>query len=196
MNDKHILCKVFVSLIDDIIEDSSNLNHNININLFKTLKNNLGNLDELEGNLKSYLNIVLGFKFDYSSFLKEARVCFENIIINGSLNDFDNINDFIVNYTNNLSEKLEFNRLSSIFIESARKLYSDDLTGSAIINKGNSFVIERPSRVDEEGLPTITITDIYELEKVLVKFIDDIKNSNSMYKIVVMKRVFHIYLVQ
>lgn len=183
MNDKYILCKVFVSLIDDIIEDSSSLNHNINIDkdLLKTLKNNLGNLDELESNLKLYLNMVLGFKFDYSPYLKEARVCFENIVTNVTLNDLNNIGNFIVNYTNGLGEKLDSNRLSSIFIESVRKLYSNDLTGSAIINKGNSFVIERPSRVDEEGMPTIAITNIYELEKVLSKFIYDIKNSDSMY---------------
>ena len=152
-----------------------------NISMFyeSNLKINLEDNNLLETTLENYLVEILGFKikYNYEDNYREIRKLFENIIYNSHS---QNIIESINTYKEELKEKLENYKYTSLFIDVLRRIYSKSYDGRiltnidknlnfstiAISNRGNSFMIDIIARKDEQELPYVNINDIENFEMI------------------------------
>lgn len=162
-------------------------------------KINVEDYDLLESTLESYLVEILGYKikYNYEDNYREIIKLFENVFYNSRYKNYNNIIESINTYKEELKDKLENHKYTSLFIDTLRKMYSKSYDGRiltnnekdlsfstiAISNKGNSFIIGRIHRKDEQNLPSIHINDISEFEKILKKYIESVVVSDSFYNI-------------
>lgn len=155
--------------------------------------------DLLEATLENYLVEILGYKikYNYEDNYREIIKLFENVFYNSRYKNYDNIIESINTYKEELKDKLENHKYTSLFIDTLRKMYSKSYDGRiltntekdfnfstiAISNKGNSFIIGRIPRKDEQNLPSIHINNIAEFEVILKKYIESVVTSDSFYNI-------------
>lgn len=169
-----------------------------NISMFyeSNLKINIEDNNLLETTLENYLVEILGFKikYNYEDNYREIRKLFENIIYNSHS---PNIIESINTYKEELKEKLENHKYTSLFIDVLRRIYSKSYDGRiltnidknlnfstiAISNRGNSFMIGRIARKDEQELPYVNINDMDNFEMILKKYIESVAQSDSFYNI-------------
>jgi len=153
--------------------------------------------DLLETTLERYLVEILGYKikYNYEDNYREIIKLFENVFYNSKYSN--NIIESINTYKEELKDKLENHKYTSLFIDTLRKMYSKSYDGRiltnidkdlnlstiAISNKGNSFIISRIPRKDEQNLPSIHINDIEKFEAILKKYIESVVISDSFYNI-------------
>lgn len=141
------------------------------------------NIDELENSLKSYLSVTYGYKIDYSSYLKEIKVCFENIVNNSNSRDLIDINAYVLRYTEEYINKMNQNYYSAILIESLRGLYSKNIYDTVVKNFKNQFSIGIIDKRNEDFMPYINIKDINLLEKTLKRIVFDITMLDTPFNI-------------
>lgn len=153
----------------------------------------------LESTLEEYLIDILGYKikYNYQDNYREIVILFENIFYNTRYKHYNNIIESINSYKQELQEKLENHKYTSLFIDTLRRMYSKSYDGRiltkiekdfnfstiAISNKQNSFVIGRIPRKDEQQLPYVHINNIDEFEMLLKKYIESVVLSDSFYNI-------------
>lgn len=143
---------------------------------------NITDPDYLEEKLLSYLHTIYTFKFDYSHYYAEVRMYFENILVNIPRNHRFNLVQGIDDYVNKLDYEFKTHPLSKLFMDKARKLYSDLDCDSVIRHNSKSYTIQRVYREREIDMPSLYIPNIDEFEKVLTDFIINVKNSKSDFK--------------
>ena len=94
-----------------------------NISMFHetNLKINIEDNELLESTLENYLVEILGFKikYNYEDNYREIRKLFENIIYNSPS---QNIIECINTYKDELKEKLENHKYSSLFVDVLRRI--------------------------------------------------------------------------
>lgn len=162
-------------------------------------KINVEDYDLLESTLESYLVEILGYKikYNYEDNYREIIKLFENVFYNSRYKNYNNIIESINTYKEELKDKLENHKYTSLFIDTLRKMYSKSYDGRiltntekdlnfstiAISNKGNSFIIGRIPRKGEQNLPSIHINDIQQFESILKKYIESVVISDSFYNI-------------
>ena len=162
-------------------------------------KINIEDYDLLEATLENYLVEILGYKikYNYEDNYREIIKLFENVFYNSRYKNYNNIIESINTYKEELKDKLENHKYTSLFIDTLRKMYSKSYDGRiltntekdlsfstiAISNKGNSFMIGRIPRKEEQNLPSIQINDIQEFESILKKYIESVVLSDSFYNI-------------
>ncbi|MBQ2947018.1 MAG: hypothetical protein IJE04_04120 [Bacilli bacterium] len=162
-------------------------------------KINIEDYDLLEATLENYLLEILGYKikYNYEDNYREIIKLFENVFYNSRYKNYNNIIESINTYKKELKDKLENHKYTSLFIDTLRKMYSKSYDGRiltntekdlsfstiAISNKGNSFMIGRIPRKEEQILPSIQINDIQEFEAILKKYIESVVLSDSFYNI-------------
>ena len=153
----------------------------------------------LEKTLENYLIDVIGYRIihNYEENFREIRKYFENIIYNSKNKNYKNIIECINSYRNEFQQKLESHYYVNLFIETIKRIYSKsydgkisleenrDLTCSsiAISDKGNSFILGRTPRKDEQQLPLIHINDIDKFEKILKQYVESVAMSDSFYNL-------------
>ena len=173
MEEKFIFCKLFFEVYKDL---TSFVNKN------KRLV--IDDINLLEDALKNYLINVAGISivFRYKEYYREIKKYLENII-NNSVYENNNIINNIKDYGEDYNHKIHSNYYTNLFIEAMKKIYSDDdPIGTTISNLGNSFIISRMARKNEEAMPATYIEDINEFEKILNNFIRSILLSNTFFK--------------
>lgn len=144
---------------------------------------NIGSLEDFEKVLEEYINKVLGnrIRHDYNLYYREIKTAFENVIINAKFTDLANIKAFILSYGNSFWEKINERYISSIFINTMRRIYSSDIYGVSIGNKENYYTIKRIARKEEDGIPDIIIKNIDSFEEVLNKFVESVKITDTCF---------------
>lgn len=160
----------------------------------KGLKTNGVDKDELENDLKSYMQSTLGYQIrrkyekyvdgeeDEFNYFKEVIRYFQNIIVNLK-NDSDllRLNDFVKDYVNSFNENIDSHEYTSILFEQIRKLLSDDPARVLIYNNGKSYRIDFASN-KEDDMPSLYINDIDNLERILKKYIETVSQSDSFFR--------------
>lgn len=166
------LSRVFISAYNDLSTFNNRRNNGLKIE----------DWDLIEETLTNYLHKVMGYKTDYQEYYVEAKRYFENILINN--NNYYTFSD-LINVINEYGEKfisdLEAKPLTYTFIEAMKEIYTDDYAGVSVISRGNSYIITRKARPNEEPMPSVHINDIDELEATLTNLIECVKNSGLKY---------------
>lgn len=140
----------------------------------------------LENTLTDYLQVVMGYRSDYSNYLDIIREYFINISVNfpesSSFDDLiNNINKCKVLYTNNLEER----HYLSLFIDGLKSLYSSDYTGSYVRFNDKKYIIGKNNKEDLD-IPNSVINNIDEMEESLKELVSVYKSSNHDYGILLM----------
>lgn len=174
LKEEHKLSAIFMDVCSSLFEKNSKVCYS---------KLNIEDYDELEANLQDYLNHVLGYKLDndYTSYYREIRHYFENILLNATSSDFEAINKFIIEYKDMFSKDISNRPLFAIFLESMKKSYSNDNSGVFIGNVKSAYTVERIARKGEDDLPAIIIKNAEKFENTLKTFVDKVITSDSYF---------------
>lgn len=155
--------------------------------------------EKLEEELEQYLIDILGIenKSEFGNHYKEIKKYFENIL----KNDYDfskTVTENIKMYKEKFIGILKSHPLTRIFINTLCTLYGNDYNfydeysknKSVIDNlnltvghEGNSFLIQRFTKCNDESFLSIKIIDIDIFENILTNYITEIQNSDSFYNI-------------
>lgn len=136
---------------------------------------------ELESLLKNYIQLFIGFKFDYSELLEPIKISMKNIILNMKTENFADVNEFIKTYTNEYNSISEKYPLSNYLINVIKKMYAPKDSVILICNKDKSYSFSNVDRNNEYLMPTAVIKDISVLELTIKNMLQTIIKSNSLF---------------
>lgn len=187
----YVLSNLFLKIYFEIYSEFYLKYYKINV---EEIKHNI-DYNKLEEVLNQYLIKTMAFKMNYIDNMKEVEISFQNIVKNGFRYNC-NLISLIENYGDDYIKLLDSHPLTSMFIDAANRVYSDnfDIKHSmknmrylginiGVKNINKRFNIVRVGRQDEEMMPTLIINNIDDFESILASYIETIKSSNSFYNI-------------
>ncbi len=170
--------KVLSKIFYDVYCDYFHLNSENDVS-----RVDIKNYQQLEEELCDYVRSFLGYKinFDYTLYYREIKKYFQNAIVNSKSRNFKEIIIFLEEYSKNFFSNIEKTPYSAIFIDTVKKMYSNDYSRYVIEQVGESYKIGRINRKEEDEIPNICIRNITQLDITLQKFVEDVLKTDTYF---------------
>ena len=190
-----LFSKIFLEAYKMSVEASGFRNMNIENGLTEE------NINEVEKTLQSFIYDILGFRFNGAYNWGEVRIYFDNICKNIDRNGNKPLVDLINNYKKDYLKLLEEHPHVRMLTEVVKKIFSREYDGKlgndsiesyqsnnaeTILrhNKAaNSLIIAKAERQTTTPLPSVIISNLDHIEKVLSKFVRVVKESDTYYNV-------------
>ena len=123
----YILCNIFKNSCESLKKLYADNNNYQFLEWFKFL--NVEPSPELEKELQSLVNLMVGFSFDGKYNYSEVKVCFDNVVRNMSYNSYKDVFTIIQDYKNHYTKLFEDNHLVELLVQVIKKIYSPNYNG-------------------------------------------------------------------